>query len=157
MRTIAPALALGNTVVHKADIQTGLSGGSVIAKAFEEAGIPAGVFNSILTDIPEIGDEMITNQHSKFISFTGSTGVGKHIGEVAGGLLKRVALELGGNNPFVVLKDADVDQAVKSAIMGKYLHQGQICMSINRIIVHEDLYDEFVSKFVEHAKQLTIR
>ncbi|MGX9133267.1 aldehyde dehydrogenase family protein [Rummeliibacillus sp. JY-2-4R] len=154
MRTIAPALALGNTVVHKADIQTGLSGGSVIAKAFEEAGIPAGVFNSILTDVPEIGDEMITNQHSKFISFTGSTGVGKHIGEVAGGLLKRVALELGGNNPFVVLKDADVDQAVKSAIMGKYLHQGQICMSINRIIVHEDLYDEFVSKFVEHAKSL---
>ncbi|MEH6940840.1 aldehyde dehydrogenase family protein [Bacillus sp. JJ722] len=154
MRTIAPALALGNAVVHKADLQTGISGGSVIAKAFEEAGVPAGVFNSILADIPEIGDTMITNPHSKLISFTGSTGVGKHIGKVAGELLKRTALELGGNNPFVVLKDADVDQAVKSAIMGKYLHQGQICMSINRIIVHEDLYDEFASKFVEHAKQI---
>ncbi|WP_462410523.1 aldehyde dehydrogenase family protein [Neobacillus sp. Marseille-QA0830] len=154
MRTIAPALALGNAVVHKADIQTGISGGSVIAKAFEEAGIPAGVFNSILTDIPEIGDTMITNLHSKLISFTGSTGVGKHIGGVAGGLLKRTALELGGNNPFVVLKDADIDQAVNAAIMGKYLHQGQICMSINRIIVHEDLYDEFARKFVERAKQV---
>ncbi|WP_042461925.1 aldehyde dehydrogenase family protein [Neobacillus dielmonensis] len=154
MRTIAPALALGNAVVHKADIQTGISGGSVIAKAFEEAGVPAGVFNSILTDIPEIGDTMITNPHSKLISFTGSTGVGKHIGGVAGGLLKRTALELGGNNPFVVLKDADVNQAVNSAIMGKYLHQGQICMSINRIIVHEDLYDEFARKFVERAKQV---
>ncbi|MCM3567062.1 aldehyde dehydrogenase family protein [Neobacillus mesonae] len=154
MRTIAPALALGNAVVHKADIQTGISGGSIIAKAFEEAGVPAGVFNSILTDISEIGDTMITNPYSKLISFTGSTGVGKHIGEAAGGLLKRTALELGGNNPFVVLKDADVDQAVKAAIMGKYLHQGQICMSINRIIVHEDLYDEFARKFVEQAKQI---
>lgn len=154
IRTIAPALALGNAVVHKADIQTAISGGSVIAKAFEEAGIPAGVFNSILTDIPEVGDGMIINPHAKLISFTGSTGVGKHIGKVAGGLLKRTALELGGNNPFVVLKDADVDQAVKAAIMGKYLHQGQICMSINRIIVHEDLYEEFASRFVEHAKQL---
>lgn len=155
MRTIAPALALGNTVVHKADLQTGISGGSIIAKALEEAGVPVGVFNSILTDIREIGDTMITNPHSKLISFTGSTGVGKHIGKVAGELLKRTALELGGNNPFVVLKDADVDQAVNAAIMGKYLHQGQICMSINRIIVHEDLYEAFASKFVERAKQIT--
>lgn len=154
MRAIAPALALGNTVVHKADIQTAISGGSVIAKAFEEAGIPAGVFNSILTDIPEIGDGMVTNPYAKLISFTGSTGAGKHIGGIAGGLLKPTALELGGNNPFVVLKDADVDQAVKAAIMGKYLHQGQICMSINRIIIHDDIYEEFASKFVEHAKQI---
>ncbi|WP_155591229.1 aldehyde dehydrogenase family protein [Lysinibacillus cavernae] len=154
MRTIAPALALGNTVVHKADLQTGISGGSVIAKAFEEAGVPSGVFNSILTDIPEVGDTMITNPHSKLISFTGSTGVGKHIGKIAGELLKRTALELGGNNPFVVLKNADIDQAVNAAIMGKYLHQGQICMSINRIIVHENLYEEFAIKFVERAKQL---
>jgi len=154
MRTIAPALALGNAVVHKADIQTGLSGGSVIAKAFEEAGVPAGIFNSILTKTSEIGDTMITNPYTKLISFTGSTGVGKHIGQVAGGLLKHTALELGGNNPFVVLKDADVDQAVKAAIMGKYLHQGQICMSINRIIVHEDVYEEFANKFVEHTKQI---
>jgi aldehyde dehydrogenase (NAD+) len=154
MRTIVPALALGNAVVHKGDIQTALTGGTIMAKAFEEAGIPAGVFNVILTEIPEIGDTMITNRHSKFISFTGSTPVGRHIGQLAGGLLKPVALELGGNAPFVVLKDANIDAAVNAAIFGKYLHQGQICMMINRIVLHEDIYDEFVAKFVERAKQL---
>src|SRR5699024_9343865 len=88
MRTIVPALALGNSVVHKPDIQVGITGGSIIAKAFEEAGLPAGVLNVILTDIPEIGDGMITNPHVKLISFTGSTAVGKHIGKTAGGLLR---------------------------------------------------------------------
>lgn len=154
MRTIVPAIALGNSVVHKPDIQVGMSGGSILAKAFEAAGLPKGVFNVILTDIHEVGDEMITNRHSSLISFTGSTAVGRHIGEIAGRNLKRVALELGGNSPFVVLSDADVDQAVNAAIFGKFIHQGQICMIINRIIVHQDVYDEFVQKFVERAKQV---
>ncbi|MGE7770357.1 aldehyde dehydrogenase family protein [Viridibacillus arvi] len=154
MRTIVPALMLGNSVVHKGDIQTALTGGTIIAKAFDEAGIPAGVFNVILTKSYEIGDLMIEHPTVKLISFTGSTPMGCHIGQVAGGLLKRVALELGGNAPFVVLKDADVDQAVKAAIFGKFLHQGQICMMINRIIVHESLYDKFVEKFIAHAKGL---
>ncbi|KOO50971.1 aldehyde dehydrogenase family protein [Viridibacillus arvi] len=154
MRTIVPALMLGNSVVHKGDIQTALTGGTIIAKAFDEAGIPAGVFNVILTKSYEIGDLMIEHPTVKLISFTGSTPMGCHIGQVAGGLLKRVALELGGNAPFVVLKDADVDQAVKAAIFGKFLHQGQICMMINRIIVHESLYDKFVEKFIVHAKGL---
>lgn len=156
MRTIVPALALGNAVVHKGDIQTAVTGGTIMAKAFEEAGLPNGVLNVILTEVPEIGDTMIEHPASKLISFTGSTPVGRHIGQVAGGLLKRVALELGGNAPFVVLEDANVDQAVNAAIFGKYLHQGQICMMINRIIVHESLYEEFATKFVAHAKQLTI-
>ena len=154
MRTIAPAIALGNSVVHKPDIQVALSGGSIIAKAFEYAGLPQGVLNIILTDIEEIEDEMLTNPHSKLISFTGSSAVGRHIGAIAGKNLKRVALELGGNSPFVVLSDADVDQAVKAAIFGKFIHQGQICMIINRIIVHKDLYQTFVEKFVEKAKSL---
>lgn len=154
MRTIAPAIALGNSVVHKPDIQVGLSGGSIIAKAFEYAGLPKGVLNVILTDIDEIGDEMLTNPHVRLISFTGSSAVGRHIGAIAGQNLKRVALELGGNSPFVVLSDADVDHAVNAAIFGKFIHQGQICMIINRIIVHKDKYDEFVSKFVERAKSL---
>lgn len=154
MRTIVPALMLGNSVVHKGDIQTALTGGTIMAKAFDEAGIPSGVFNVILTTPEVISDLMIEHPAAKLISFTGSTPVGRHIGQVAGGLLKRVALELGGNAPFVVLKDADVDQAVKAAIFGKFLHQGQICMMINRIIVHEALYDEFVEKFLAHAKQL---
>jgi len=154
MRTIAPAIALGNAVVHKPDIQVALSGGSIITKAFEEAGLPAGVLNMILTDIEEIGDEMLTNPHARLISFTGSSAVGRHVGEVAGRNLKRVALELGGNSPFVVLSDADVDRAVDAAVFGKFVHQGQICMIINRIIVHKDKYDEFASKFVERAKAL---
>lgn len=152
MRTIAPAIALGNSVVHKPDIQVGLTGGSIIAKAFEHAGLPAGIFNVILTDITEIGDGMLTNPHAHLISFTGSTAVGRHIGEIAGKNLKRVALELGGNSPFVVLSDADVDRAVDAAVFGKFIHQGQICMIINRFIIHKDKYEEFVRKFVERAK-----
>ncbi|WP_258000367.1 aldehyde dehydrogenase family protein [Bacillus sp. Marseille-P3661] len=154
MRTIAPAIALGNSVVHKPDIQVGMSGGTILAKAFEAAGLPKGVFNVVLTDIDEIGDEMLENRHSSLISFTGSTAVGRHIGEIAGRNLKKVALELGGNSPFVVLSDADVDQAVNAAIFGKFIHQGQICMIINRMIVHQDVYDQFVEKFVERAKQV---
>jgi aldehyde dehydrogenase (NAD+) len=154
MRTIAPAIALGNSVVHKPDIQVGLSGGSIIAKAFEYAGLPKGVLNVVLSDIEEIGDGMLTNPNLDLISFTGSTPVGRHIGAIAGQNLKRVALELGGNSPFVVLSDADVDAAVNAAIFGKFIHQGQICMIINRIIVHQDKYDEFVEKFVVKAAAL---
>jgi aldehyde dehydrogenase (NAD+) len=156
MRTIAPAIVLGNAVVHKPAIQTGITGGQIIAKAFEEAGLPKGVFNSILTDSTEIGNGMIENPISKLVSFTGSTEVGRSIGEIAGRNLKRVALELGGNNPFVVLSDADVDKAVDAAIFGRFVHSGQICMSSNRFIVQKDLYDEFVSKFVKRAKGLKV-
>ncbi|MCQ6281653.1 aldehyde dehydrogenase family protein [Bacillus sp. EB600] len=155
-RTVFPAIALGNSVVHKPDIQVGLIGGQVFAKAFEEAGLPAGVYNSILTDLQESGDEFLTNPHSAFISFTGSTPVGKHIGKIAGENLKQVALELGGNNPLIVLGDADVEQAVKIATFSKFLHSGQICAITNRIIVHNDIYDEFVSKFVERVKTLKV-
>jgi aldehyde dehydrogenase (NAD+) len=154
MRTIAPAIALGNSVVHKPDIQVGLTGGSIIAKAFEQAGLPKGVFNMILTDLQEIGDGMLTNPIPGLISFTGSTQVGRHIGKIAGENLKRVALELGGNSPFVILSDADVDRAVDAAIFGKFLHQGQICMITNRFIVHKNKYDEFIEKFVERVKAL---
>lgn len=154
MRTIVPAIALGNAVVHKPDLQVGLSGGSVIAKAFEEAGLPKGVLNVLLTETTEIGDDMLTNPIPRLISFTGSTAVGRKVGEIAGRNLKRVALELGGNSPFVVLSDADVDKAVEAAVFGKFVHQGQICMAINRIIVHQDKYDEFVAKFVEKVKTL---
>ena len=154
MRTIAPALALGNAVVHKADLQCGLISGSVIAKAFEEAGLTKGAFQSLLTNSKVTGDIMFNHQDANFVSFTGSTPVGKHIGKIAGEELKDVALELGGNGPFCVLSDADIDQAVDAAIFGKFLHQGQICMMINRMIVHEDVYDEFTKKFVDRAKEL---
>ncbi|GAB4071931.1 aldehyde dehydrogenase family protein [Barrientosiimonas marina] len=154
MRTIAPALALGNAVVHKPDLKCGLISGSVIARAFEEAGLPSGVFQSLLTKSSVTGDRMFNHDEANFVSFTGSTPVGRQIGQVAGEQLKDVALELGGNGPFCVLSDADIDQAVDAAIFGKYMHQGQICMMINRLIVHEDVYDKFVEKFVERSKNI---
>ncbi|MGX9291996.1 aldehyde dehydrogenase family protein [Bacillus sp. A015] len=154
MRSIAVAIATGNTVVHKPDLQTALSGGVVIAKAFEEAGLPKGVFNLILTNVKEIGDSFIEHPIPKIISFTGSTGVGRHIGSIAGKNLKRTALELGGNNPFIVMEDADIDQAIDAAIFGKFLHQGQICMIINRILVHRNLYHTFIKKYTERAALL---
>jgi aldehyde dehydrogenase (NAD+) len=156
VRTIAPAIALGNAVVHKPDIATGITGGVILAKAFEEAGLPAGVLNLLLTDpkTDGTGDYLLEHSIPRFISFTGSTAVGRHVGEIAGRNLKKVALELGGNNPFIVLSDADVDRAVDAAIFGKFVHQGQICMITNRIIVHKDIAEEFTSKFVERAKAL---
>lgn len=154
LRGILPALALGNAVVHKADIQVGIISGSLIAKAFEEAGIPKGIFSSILTTPEEIGDLMLEDPRVKLIAFTGSTQVGRHISTVAGKHFKRTALELGGNAPFVVLEDADIDQAVDAAIFGKFLHQGQICMITNRFIIHKKHYEQFTEKFVKRAKNL---
>lgn len=154
MRSIAPAIATGNAVVHKPDIQTGISGGAIISKIFELAGLPKGVLNLVLTNRNEIGDYFIEHPIPRIISFTGSTPAGQHVGSVAGKNLKRVALELGGNNPFVVLKDANVDAAVNAAIFGGYLHQGQICMSINRIFVDRFIYDEFVAKYFDKASKL---
>ena len=155
-RSVAPALALGNAVVLKPASDTPVTGGLIIAKVFEEAGLPAGVLSVVIGAGSDIGDAFVEHAVPSMISFTGSTPVGRGIGRIAGGgeHLKRVALELGGNNAFVALADANVDDAVSAAIMGKFLHQGQICMAINRIIVEATIYDDFVEKFVAHAKTL---
>ena len=149
-RSIAPALALGNAVVLKPASDTPITGGLLLAKIFEEAGLPKGLLNVVVGSGSEIGDAMVTHHIPSLVSFTGSTSVGKHIGELANGgeFIKQVALELGGNSPFVVLKDADIEQAVKAAAFGKFLHQGQICIAINRIIVEDEIYDDFVVRFV---------
>ena len=105
---------------------------------------PKGLFNVVVADIAEIGDAFVEHPIPQVISFTGSTAVGRRIGELCGKHLKRVALELGGNNVMIVLDDADVNQAASAAVFGKFLHQGQICMSLNRIIVHRNIYNEFV-------------
>ncbi len=155
-RSVAPALALGNAVVLKPASDTPVTGGLIIAKIFEEAGLPAGVLSVVIGAGSDIGDAFVEHAVPSMISFTGSTPVGRGIGRIAGGgeHLKRVALELGGNNAFVALADANVDDAVSAAIMGKFLHQGRICMAINRIIVEAPIYDEFVEKFVAHTKKL---
>lgn len=152
-RSVAPALALGNAVVLKPASDTPLVGALVLAKAFEAAGIPAGVFNVVIGSGSEIGDHFVGHKAPSFISFTGSTPVGQNVGKLAvsGKHMKRVALELGGNAPFVVLADANMEQAVRAAAMGKFLHQGQICMAINRIIVEAPVYDQFVEQFAAHV------
>lgn len=157
-RSIAPALALGNAVVLKPASDTPVTGGLLLAKIFEEAGLPKGLLNVVVGAGSEIGDAIVTHDIPSFVSFTGSTSVGKHIGELANGgeYLKQVALELGGNSPFVVLKDADIEQAVKAAAFGKFLHQGQICIAINRIIVEDEIYDDFVERFLAHVKTLNV-
>ncbi|MBT2637045.1 aldehyde dehydrogenase family protein [Bacillus sp. ISL-39] len=154
MRSVAPALAVGNGVVLKPDEQTAMSGGTVIAKIFEEAGLPKGLLNVTVSDIGEIGDSFVENPVPRMISFTGSTGVGRHIGALCGKNIKKVALELGGNNALVVLEDANIEHAINSAIFGKFMHNGQICMAVNRVIVHKDRYDEFVDRFVEKTQSL---
>ncbi len=155
-RSVAPALALGNAVVIKPAQDTPVTGGLLLAKIYEEAGLPPGVLNVIIGASKDIGDAFTLHPIPRLISFTGSTKVGRHIGELAmqGPTIKRVALELGGNAPFVVLDDADLEQAVRAAVFGRFLHQGQICMSTNRIIVDAKLYDEFVDRFTTQVQGL---
>jgi aldehyde dehydrogenase (NAD+) len=153
-RSVAPALATGNAVVLKPASSTPITGGLLFAQIYEEAGLPAGVLNVIVGSASEIGDRFVENPIPKVITFTGSTEVGRHIGMLCGKNLKKASLELGGNSPLVVLADADLDEAVKIAVFGKYLNAGQICMAINRIIIVDEIYDEFLEKFTERVKTL---
>lgn len=155
-RSVAPALALGNAVVLKPASDTPFSGGLVLAKVFEEAGLPAGVLSVVPGAGSEIGDYFVEHRTPSLISFTGSTPVGQAVGRTAvgGAYMKRVALELGGNAPIVVLADADVDLAARASVLAKFLHQGQICMAANRIIVEAPIYDEFIAAFGEIVKHL---
>jgi vanillin dehydrogenase len=154
VRSIATALATGNGVVVKPATHTPVTGGLLFASIFEEAGLPKGLLNVVAGRGSEIGDDIVSHPIPRLISFTGSTEVGRRIGELAGKHLKKTALELGGNNVFIVLDDADIDQAVESALFGKFYHQGQICMSINRIMVHKDIHEKFVDAFVSRVKEL---
>jgi aldehyde dehydrogenase (NAD+) len=154
MRTIAPAVATGNTVVVKPASDTPVTSGLLIAALFEEAGFPAGVIHVTAGRGSEIGDAFVTHEVPALLSFTGSTEVGTHIAELAAKNLKETALELGGNNAMVVLQDAEVKKAAKAAVFGSFLHQGQICLALNRVIVHDDIYDEFVEEFTRVAKTL---
>ena len=156
IRSIATALATGNGVVVKPATHTPITGGLLFASIFEEAGLPKGLLNVVVGRGSEIGDDIVTHPVPRLISFTGSTEVGRRIGELAGKNLKKTALELGGNNVFIVLDDANIDQAVESALFGKFYHQGQICMSINRIMVQKDIYQTFVDAFVARVKELNV-
>ncbi|WP_035871382.1 aldehyde dehydrogenase family protein [Kitasatospora cheerisanensis] len=154
LKAVAPALALGNAVVLKPHQDAPVAGGTLIAKIFEEAGLPAGLLNVVLTDIAEIGDAFIEHPVPKVIAFTGSDSVGRHVATVAASHLKRTVLELGGNSALVVLDDADLDYAVDAAVASRYTHQGQICMAANRILVDRSLFAEFSEKFTAKVASL---
>ncbi len=154
MRSVAPALAAGNGVVLKPHDDTPITGGTVVAKIFEEAGIPKGLLNVIVADLGEIGDAFLEHPIPRIISFTGSEVVGRHIGEVAGRTLKKAILELGGNSAMMILNDADLDLAVNAAVFSRFAHQGQVCMCSNRILVQRGVYHKFLDRFVDRVAKL---
>ncbi len=158
-RGFATALAVGNAVVLKPSEETPVAGGLLIAEVLEEAGIPKGVFNVVTCSrnhVAEVGDELLSNPAVRGVSFTGSTAVGRQIAAKAGGLLKKCCVELGGKDALIVLDDADIDHAVNAATFGSFMHQGQICMSVERVIVHEAVAKEFTDKLVANTKKLKV-
>lgn len=158
MRSVATAIACGNSVVLKPASDTPVTGGTLLGKLFEEAGLPAGVLNVVCGAGSEIGDYFVEHPIPKMISFTGSTEVGQNVGSkaLASPRIKRLALELGGNAPLVILDDADLDLAVELTIMGRFMHQGQICMSTNRVIVDASIHDAYVEKLLERVKTVAV-
>lgn len=155
MRSVAPALALGNAVLLKPDAQAAVTGGHLIAQVFADAGLPTGVLH-VLPGGPDAGDALVRHPDVEMISFTGSTAVGKSIGAICGGLLKKVALELGGNNAIVVLDDANLDAAASNGAWGAFLHQGQICMQAGRHLVQRRVAEAYTEKLVQRAKALCV-
>jgi aldehyde dehydrogenase (NAD+) len=158
LRSVIPAIALGNTVVLKPASDTPVTGALLVVRMFEEAGCPEGVINAVMGGGSEIGDYFVQHPTPKVISFTGSTEVGKRVGQhaLAGTCIKRLSLELGGNSPLVVLDDANVEAAVGAAVIGRFLHQGQICMSVNRLIVDQSVYQKFIEMFVDAVSKLKV-
>ena len=153
MRVVAPALALGNAVVLKPDPQTPVCGGAVFASIFREAGLPEGLLQIVVGDA-EAGEALVTDPNIRMVSFTGSTEVGRRVGALAGGLLKKVSLELGGNNAFVVLDDADLEAAAAAGAFSSFQFQGQVCFAVGRHIVHRSVADQYVELLAEKAERL---
>jgi aldehyde dehydrogenase (NAD+) len=153
-RAVVLAVAAGNTVVLKPATNTPVIGGLLFGRLFEDAGFPPGVLNVVTGRGSEIGDAVAGHPESDVVAFTGSTEVGRQVAAVAGENLAEAAMELGGNNAHIVTEDADLDAAIDAAVFGSFMHQGQICISINRHVVHESIYDEYVERLTERAKAL---
>lgn len=149
---LAPALITGNTVVWKPS-EYAAAACALVAELFEEAGFPPGVVN-VVNGFGDVGSAIVNHEDVDGIAFTGSSVVGEQISHEVG--LKRALLELGGDGPMIVLEDADVDSAVEGAIVGCFYLAGQVCTSSERILVHEDVHDEFVRKFIERTATLKV-
>jgi len=155
IRSVAPALALGNAVLLKPDPRTTVSGGVSIIRVFEEAGLPQGLLH-LIPGGREVGEAAILAPEVRVVSFTGSTPVGRYIGSLASQHLKRAHLELGGNSALIVLPGADLTKSVSAGAFGSFMHQGQICMATGRHIVHESLHDEYVARLATTADHLPV-
>jgi succinate-semialdehyde dehydrogenase/glutarate-semialdehyde dehydrogenase len=154
-RKVAPALAAGCTVIVKPAEQTPFSA-LALAELAHRAGIPKGVFNVITGPAPEIGAELTSNPTVRKISFTGSTEVGRLLMAQSAGTIKKLSLELGGNAPFIVFDDADLDAAVEGALTSKYRNTGQTCVCANRLLVQAPVYDAFAEKLARAADKLKV-
>lgn len=154
-RKVGPALAAGCTVIIKPASETPLSALALVALA-EQAGIPKGVVNVVTGSSREIGGVLTTHPVVKKVSFTGSTQVGKVLMEQCSSTMKKLSMELGGNAPFIVFEDANLDKAVEGAIASKFRNSGQTCVCTNRILVHENIHDAFVEKLAAAIKQLKV-
>lgn len=156
IRAVAPAIAAGNAVVLKPASNTPITGGLLLAKLFEETDLPGGVLNVVTGHGSEIGDRVASHPESDVVAFTGSTSVGRRVAAAAGENLAVPAMELGGNNAHIVTADADLDAALEGGVFGSFIHQGQVCLSINRHLVHEDIYEEYVERLTERAESLPV-
>ena len=152
---IFPALVCGNTVVFKPASDTPATA-TTLVEILLEAGVPAGVINIVHGSGREVGNRLVEHPDVDLVSFTGSTIVGKRISEVASNTLKRVSLELGGKNAQIVMDDANLDLALEGVLWGAFGTTGQRCTATSRLIVHEKVYDKFVSMVVDHAKKLRL-
>jgi benzaldehyde dehydrogenase (NAD) len=153
MRVVAPALALGNAVVLKPDPQTPVIGGAMFEAVFREAGLPDGLLKVVVGGA-DVGEALVTDPNVSMVSFTGSTAAGKRVGELAGARLKKVSLELGGNNAFIVLDDADLDAAIAAGAFSSFQFQGQVCFAAGRHIVHESVAGTYVEALRDKAQGL---
>ena len=155
VRAIAAALATGNAVVHKPDPRTPVSGGIIIARIFEEAGLPANLLH-IIPGGAEVGTALCEDRNIAMVSFTGSPEVGAKVGEACGRNLKRVQLELGGKNALIIMDDADPTQAAANAAWGAWLHQGQICMATGLILAPKSMADDLATELATKANRLPV-
>ena len=154
-RAVAPALAAGCTVVLRASDRAPL-GGLVLARLLVEAGLPAGVLNVIVSSSPEVTDSLLNDPRLRKLTFTGSTALGRHLSAQAGRALLRMGAELGGQAPFLVFEDADLDQAVAAAVVSKSRNAGQACTATNRFLVHEAVAPEFTRRLIEGLGHLRL-
>jgi benzaldehyde dehydrogenase (NAD) len=155
MRVVAPALALGNAVVLKPDPQTPVCGGAIFEAVFREAGLPEGLLQVVIGGA-DVGEAIVTDPNVTRVSFTGSTAAGRRVGALAGERIKRASLELGGNNAFVVLDDADLEAAASAGAFATFQFQGQVCFATGRHIVHRSIAEAYIELLAEKAARLRL-